>query len=68
MNYLYNLVPGMFGLMVKWAEAQTDKTAYYVIFISAMVLTAVAGYLLGSLNSAIIVSKTLYHKDIRHSQ
>lgn len=65
MNYLYNLVPGMFGLMVKWAEAQTDKTAYYVIFISAMVLTAVAGYLLGSLNSAIIVSKTLYHKDIR---
>ncbi|MBR0232182.1 MAG: glycerol-3-phosphate 1-O-acyltransferase PlsY [Clostridia bacterium] len=65
MNYLYNIVPGMFGLMVRWAESQTDKTAYYVIFISALVLTAAAGYLLGSLNSAIIVSKTLFRKDIR---
>ena len=65
MNYLYNLVPGMFGLMIKWAESQTDKTAYYVIFIAAIAITAIAGYLLGSLNSAIIVSKSLYHKDIR---
>ena len=65
MNYLIDLVPGMFGLMTRWAESQTGKTAYYVIFIAAIALTAIAGYLLGSLNSAIIVSKSLYHRDIR---
>ena len=66
MNYLYNLFPGMFGLMTKWADSQSEKAAYYVIFIAAIALTAAAGYLLGSLNSAIIVSKYRFHQDIRN--
>lgn len=51
----------MFGLMVKWA----NDTQNIAIFIIGCVITAVAAYLLGSLNSAIIVSKYKFNQDIR---
>ena len=65
MVYLYNLVPGMFGLMVKWATAVENPALSNTVLISAWVLTAVIAYLLGSLNSAIIVSRYKYNQDIR---
>lgn len=65
MVYLYNLVPGLFGLMVKWAESIENAAASNAVLITAWVLCAVIAYLLGSLNSAIIVSKYKYGQDIR---
>lgn len=40
-------------------------TTHAIFFLVFTVVTIVAAYLLGSINSAIIVSKTLYHDDIR---
>lgn len=55
----------MFGLMVKWAESIENATASNVVLVSAWILCAVIAYLLGSLNSAIIVSKYKFKQDIR---
>ncbi len=66
MVYLYNLFPGMFGLMVKWAEATAENIALSnAIIITAWVLCALSAYLLGSLNSAIIISRYKFNQDIR---
>ncbi len=54
MVYLQKVIPDWcYGIMV-------EKN-----FILACILTVIAGYLLGSLNSAIIVSKWKYKQDIR---
>ena len=37
----------------------------FVIFASAVLLSAIIGYLLGSVNSAIIISRLLYRDDVR---
>ncbi len=66
MVYLYNLVPAMFGLMVKWASSIENAVLSNTVLISAWVICAVAAYLLGSLNSAIIVSKYKFGQDIRN--
>lgn len=61
MVYLYNVFPQMFGLMVKWAE----RSQSIAILVIGCILTAAAAYLLGSLNSAIIISKYKFNQDIR---
>ncbi|MBO5766952.1 MAG: glycerol-3-phosphate 1-O-acyltransferase PlsY [Clostridia bacterium] len=66
MVYLYNVLPQMFGLMTKWAASVENATASNVIFVFAWVLCGVSAYLLGSLNSAIIVSTYKYKQDIRN--
>lgn len=40
-------------------------TTHDLLFLAFTVITIIAAYLLGSINSAIIVSKTLYHDDVR---
>jgi len=40
-------------------------TTHDLLFLAFTVVTIVASYLLGSVNSAIIISKTIYHDDIR---
>lgn len=40
-------------------------TTYDLLFLAFTVVTIVTSYLLGSINSAIIVSTTLYHDDVR---
>ena len=64
MAYLFQLFPGIVGLMSGWTTGLDDpyKTVFTVL---AIILTALEGYLLGSLNSAIITSKLLYRQDIR---
>ena len=66
MVYLYNVLPQMFGLMTKWASSVENATASNVIFVFAWLLCGVSAYLLGSLNSAIIVSTYKYKQDIRN--
>lgn len=66
MRYLFALDPEnkFFGCVSKWAYNAPEE---YVIplLVTAWVLVAVIAYLLGSLNSAIIVSKYKYKQDIR---
>ena len=66
MVYLYNVLPQMFGLMTKWASSVENATASNVIFVFAWLLCGASAYLLGSLNSAIIVSTYKYKQDIRN--
>lgn len=42
-----------------------NTTAFYITYISFILVSLVSAYLLGSINSAIITSKLLYHDDIR---
>lgn len=55
------------GLLVYIFEGLTDvdHTRYIITYALFVVITMVSSYLLGSINSAIIVSKTLYRDDIR---
>ena len=62
MRYLFNVFPEMFGLLSKWTEGTDLPLA---VHITVWVIVAIIGYLLGSLNSAIIVSKWKFKQDIR---
>lgn len=42
-----------------------EDTSFFIFYMLFTVVTIVCAYLLGSINSAIIVSKTIYHDDIR---
>ena len=66
MIYLLELI-GINGIMLGWANsfAETDRTAKYAVTIIAFAVIVIAGYLLGSLNSAVIVSRARYKQDIR---
>lgn len=68
MVYLYNVFPNIFGLIFKWANSLSGSgngVAATVVLVLGWVLTSVIAYLLGSLNSAIIVSKWKFGQDIR---
>ncbi len=54
------------GLFNALYGASTDSFEVYIAFISCIVLSAIFSYLLGSINSAIIISKLLYNEDIRN--
>lgn len=61
---MYNLNQGLWYYIVEKGAVTT--TLQYVFLTVSFVLAAIAaGYLLGSINSAIIVSKLLYKEDIR---
>ena len=66
MRYLFKLDADnrFFGCVSKWISSVPDE---YVLplLITVWVIVAVIAYLLGSLNSAIIVSKYKYKQDIR---
>ena len=59
------LTKGLFGvLFLDNAEASTQgMLALYVAL--ACILPAVIGYLLGSVNTAVLISRAVYHEDIR---
>ena len=42
-----------------------EDTSFFIFYMLFTVVTIVCAYLLGSINSAIIISKTIYHDDIR---
>lgn len=54
------------GLFNTLYGTSTDSFEVYISFISCIVLSAIISYLLGSINSAIIVSKLMYNEDIRN--
>ena len=56
-GWLFNKTSGV------WSDASELK--YYLFYFGLMLFMIAAAYLLGSLNSAIIVSRVLYRDDIR---
>jgi len=62
MRYLFGTLIPWLGFFGDWAVTTDTNGALEII---AYVLVAVIAYLLGSLNSAIIVSKSKYKQDIR---
>ncbi len=53
------------GLFVTLFGENTDSVGVFAIYISSLFLSFILSYLLGSLNSAIIVSRAMYNEDIR---
>ena len=56
---------GLFALLYPAGTLIQNTTLFYATYLGFVVFMAVAAYLLGSINSAIVVSKVLYHDDIR---
>ena len=54
------------GLFVTLFGENTDSVEVYIAFIICILLSLVASYLLGSINTAIIISKVMYRNDIRN--
>lgn len=52
------------GGLLKYLFSAED-TKFFIFYLIFTVITIVSAYLLGSINSAIIISKTLYRDDIR---
>ncbi len=67
MRYLFALDTEhkFFGILSRWIQAQGQYVPILQLTITAWVIIAVVAYLLGSFNSAIIVSKLKYKQDIR---
>jgi len=53
------------GLFVTLFGDSTDSVGVYIAYIACILLSLVASYLLGSINSAIIISKKIYRDDVR---
>lgn len=56
---------GLLSKMLNEYHLFTDAFQYKAVFFVFLLISAVVSYLLGSLNSAIIVSKLLYKQDVR---
>lgn len=58
------LQEGLFPYFSKWLHLETDG-AVYALYFAFFLLIIVIAYLLGSINSAILISRVFYHTDIR---
>lgn len=61
----FNLQEGLWGYIIASQGGSLPTLQYILLSVGFILLSVVAGYLLGSINSAIIVSKVLYKDDIR---
>ncbi len=59
---MYNLNTGLLAYLF---EGKPYDSKYYITLIIFMLVTIASAYLLGSINASIIVSKTVYHDDIK---
>lgn len=60
---MFKLNEGLWFYIV--SNCALGKWEYILLTVGFALISIIAGYLLGSINSAIIISKTLYHDDIR---
>ncbi len=61
LSYIYNF--GLFAYFCQ--EIDLESPLFLVACAASVILCILAGYFLGSINAAIIVSKLFYHDDIR---
>ncbi len=63
---MFNLNTGLFYyLVMEVFNNQIDPAVYILLTVGFTLVSIAAGYFLGSVNSAIVVSRTLYGEDIR---
>lgn len=62
---MFNLNEGLWHYIVNVAQNGLETWKVVLLTVSFTLIAAAAGYLLGSVNSAIIVSKLLYNDDVR---
>ena len=62
---MFNLNEGLWSYIVSRMGAGAERWEITLLTVSFTLIAVAAGYLLGSINSAIIVSKLLYGDDIR---
>ena len=62
---MFNLNQGLWYYIVNVANKGLPEGKYILLTVSFAFLAIAAGYLLGSINSAIIISKLLFNDDIR---
>lgn len=66
MRYFFDYVISEFGLLgSKLVESNVSTQNYLIFFALSLVFIALCGYLLGSINPAILISKKFYGYDIR---
>lgn len=64
--YYEIMFSGFFGRYLYETESiRSTASAYYGLYIAALVLIAVGAYFMGCINFGIILSKKKYHEDIR---
>lgn len=56
---------GLFGIITGKLSLTAESVGYWLLMLLAVVLSIAAGYFLGSINAAIIISTKKYNKDIR---
>lgn len=56
---------GLFGIACNAFAMNAESIGYWLLMLTAVILCVAAGYLLGSINSAIIISTKKYKVDIR---
>lgn len=56
---------GLFGIICESFAVTADQIGYWLLLMLAVILSIVSGYLLGSINSAIIISTKMFGSDIR---
>lgn len=56
---------GLYGLICQSLSLDADSFYYWALMILAVLLCMAAGYLIGSLNAAIIISRSKFGSDIR---
>ena len=64
-KYMFNLNEGLWNYIYNTANLEPDTWKTVLLTVGFALAAVACGYLLGSINSAIIVSKILYKDDIR---
>lgn len=62
---MYNFNEGLVEYFFNQPKTEDMMCTNYAVFIAAVIATIAISYLLGSINSAILISKIFYHDDIR---
>ena len=59
------LTNGLFGMLFPDGFTGSTPHTAIAVYMLSMLLPALCGYLLGSVNSAVIISRVFYHDDVR---
>ena len=62
---MYNFNEGLVKYFFSQPKTEDMLWVNYAVFIAAVIVVIAAAYLLGSINSAIVISRVVYHDDIR---
>ena len=64
--FMFDINKGLLDYMTNGLQLFTAEWQYYLVMFAFIIVSIVAAYLLGSINSAILISTTVYRDDIRN--